>query len=303
MEEDCKISYKLKDILPKNEQFFLRLIKHLESLEKENIYSSIISFSKLRQIGCVDARIRNILIPNNYIKEIGSTLNSYQIKNLLNSDLDAIISSSHTNCGYISTLYSIHIANNELREVFGDKKPILRKILEASYSKLLNGKIGVFFGHAEVKAAINEAELSGLFISEKTKRFLLDFISYPSHDTRKTLRHALFRQKVYIDDEGYLVLKAAKNLEEKINQLPYKLSQQKIDFLLNEESARENIKSIIENLSKSNDANSITALASYVFEIGSANKLSISLSPPEKEEDFYFISRKLFFDPKKEIAL
>ncbi|MEM3361714.1 MAG: hypothetical protein QXV83_04250 [Candidatus Anstonellaceae archaeon] len=302
VDKNCKISYKLREILPKGDKFFNDLERALVKLEKSG-YSNLLQPSLLKQIGCVDARIRNILIPVGYIKEIGSVLNSYQIKSLLESNIDGIISSSHTNCGYISTLYSVHLANKELREVFGDKNPILRKILEASYSKLLNGKIGVFFGHAEVKAAINEAELEGFFISNNTKKFLLDFISFPSHDVRKTIRHALFRNKVTLDEEGYLVLNAAKNLEERINHLPFKLDRFKIDFLLNEESARENLNAILSTLKKEGLTNQDSLLGAYIFDLNLGYKLAIEPSLPTKEEDFYFISRRLFFEPNKQIVL
>jgi hypothetical protein len=311
LNNDCTIGPKLKDYLIKlDSKEFAQVIEALEQQEKNNSFVNLASLSLSREIGCVDARIRNILSPNGIIKEIGSVLNNYQMEFLADSkDISAILLSSHTNCGYLNTLYALHKANNSLRIFFEDKNPVLRKMILASYKKILNGEVDVLFGEKELKAAINEAELDlNSTIDDKVKKTLFAFISDQNNDVRKTLRHALFREKALIDEDGFFVLPAARKLEQRLGEFNVSISQEKFDILLTEESARENFEKfslVLKSKGFSNAffddyTNKVLILSTFIRDLKTGQKFIPANSLPKSAEEFKNpISRDLFYDSSK----
>ncbi|MFN3909786.1 MAG: hypothetical protein ACK4J0_00955 [Candidatus Anstonellaceae archaeon] len=299
---NCKPDIELKVYL-KSLSSFEEIIKVLEENEKNYLYPQLFKYIKTCQIGCVDARVRHNLVPFGLVKEIGSVLNKEQIKALTKNSFDYVISSSHNFCGYIKTLYEIHKSNKELKAIFKDKNPILRKILQASYKKILNGEVGVLFGRDETLAAIYELEKDNKFLSQQTKSLIISLISGSTNDIRKTVRHALFREKAYISSNGFFVFPAAKKLEEALDSFSLTLSKENFDFLLNEENARENLLKLSEAFRAKNKSKiKLPPLSAYLFDLKTGYKLVLEDSLPSSKEEFYTFSRKLFYDPSQEIT-
>jgi len=297
LNNDCTMGQRLDNYLKKElsfeKSYFEEIISNLNKFHNNNNYR-FYKQNVLKEIGCVDARIRSILSPYGMIKEIGSVLNKSQLNALKQSKIEYLIATSHTYCGYINTLYEIYQSNKELANILGDKNPTFRKILQASYSKILDGEVNVLFGDKEFYAALDEMNIS---LSNKTKNILYQIISSETNDIRKTLRHALFRQKAKISSEGYFVFPAAQKIDQMLEEFNIKISKENFEYLLEEEHARENYE-----LLKNELGDKIT-ISGYLLDIKRGYKTQIPANLPKDKTEVYVIERNLFYEPTEKITI
>jgi len=301
--KDCKTGQKLKDYLYDsnlvNDFRLHELARHLQLHEQDEAYTTINRNNRhIKQTGCVDLRIRNILSTGGLIKEIGSIFKKQERQRILDSDIcNYVIDTSHSNCGYLNTLVAIHVAGNEMRTQMNDSNPKLRKMLESSLQKLSDGRVDVLFGAAELDAAIYEFGEHRL--SNTTIKTLHNLISETGNDTRKTVRHAIKRDKT-ISKDGFLIFPVAKAIEDITREIiPNRtLSKEHFDLLVTEQSARENF----EEYGKLQNTKGII-VTEAIIDLKTGNKLIPQERLPENFGELTDTSRSLFYRPQEKIEL
>lgn len=267
----------------------------------------------IKQVGCVDLRIRNVLMMGGMIKEMGSVIREEEKIRILVSEIsNYLINKEHTFCGYRGVLIQVHMASNEIKAAISQNSR-LRKIISASVEKIANGETDVLFGAPELRAAINE--VAGGKISPQAIKTMEEFISGTSNDTRKTMRHAVFRGCIKMDEYGYPIYGSAQAIEDAAKELlppATFLTKEQFGLLVGEQSARENYAKYAALLDddgiKAQMANARPGAPEfYVTEAMVDLKTGYTLmereNAPQSKEELLDTRRNLFYEPGKEVVL
>ncbi|MFH0927376.1 MAG: hypothetical protein V1822_02245 [Candidatus Micrarchaeota archaeon] len=299
----CKIDGTLEDYLVNSglvkDGRLWEVVENLRAHEQDGAYTSLRGHShEIKQTGCVDLRIRNIHLLLGLLKEIGGIFRKSERKRIMESQVcEYIIDTSHTYCGYLNTLVAVHRAGAEIKRMSGDSNPKLRKILEASLQKIEKGEVDVLFGEPEVMAAIHEFGENRL--SQSTAKTLMELINGTHNDTRKTVRHAAFRESMEFID-GYPVFPGAREIEDIIGELNpgSELSETHFDLLVAEESARKNSGRFeeVRNGSK-------IIVTEAIVDLKTGGKLIVPERPPQNIYELMDTERSLFYEPGAKINL
>ncbi len=198
------------------------IIKSLLKNEENFAYPKLaVHGHSIKQTDCVDDRLwKGHYNVGWLIKEIGSAASDEEIvRHSVSSLADASAVGTHGSCGYNDTLLQFHMAFAQLDRVIGSRNPQLRKDAASALRRISDGKTGVLFNARELDNAINELEAEHMMITKKTADLLKAFISDSAADTRETLKHALERGLAEIGGNGYFVMPAAAELEERVKEL------------------------------------------------------------------------------------
>ncbi|MFH1306714.1 MAG: hypothetical protein ABIH83_03625 [Candidatus Micrarchaeota archaeon] len=304
--------------LVENDGRFKDIVNSLLEHEKDEYYTLAYKDAyAMKEIGCVDARIINLLVQMAIIKEMGSTLKQGERRRIVTSQLcSGIIDGGHTFCGYLTTLIAFHMAMNDARKIFGNRMSNARDMIELKLKQIMEGNVEPAFGAEEFSGAIEKArEASGEEIPKDRLELLVEFVSGTTNDLRKTVRHALKRGKAIFAKDGLFSFPAAEKIEDITKEVipGIELTQPHFDLLVAEESQRENFE-IYRTLLNQQDviADMTAARGNSAFDIGLMIRDlrgGAKFMPPEqtpedeiknytqKKQYSYFVERQLFYDP------
>ncbi|VVC02424.1 Uncharacterised protein [uncultured archaeon] len=295
------------------------IIASLEAHEQDGSYSAINKAMRLlKEIGCVDLRITNYPESTGLIKEIGSVMREDERVRVAQSQLTiAAIISGHTLCGYNGTGIKVHNTFYRIGRMFDGGVYQLRDYLTQMLQRIKhNNQVGLFLPEKTFMRSIEDFESkSGHKIDGGDVAMLKLLVSEPNNDTRKTIRHFLKRNKADIGDNGLFFFRPAETIERTVRELlppGTKLAPEHLDYLVMEESVREEVRimektlqspNVREKMANARDGDVGFDVTGMGRDVRNGNKTAIEYETPDTVAKLNNTKRSLFWDSKVEVEV